>query len=380
MRWYFLILVIFVLTGCSRTSYIPLPSNSVYVNNTNYVFNGTTNNITNNFTTYINTTNNITNDIINNVTNNVTNNITNNFTTINNISAGVFEANLTKSGSTIQLTKQYADGSVRIDNVSDTSGSGGGVSYPTPWANAVNNGGFLKEYDFESVTVGYTGLHIPLAMTVGTTALTNCSTLGGLNGFNTDSSCVTISTNGTSGSGYSFNVGTSGTVQTFQLREGMGSITYFRPLTISQCSVSPCMNWSTGRMGFMNIYTTANVVNGMFCNFTMYNSTHGILNGVIANNSARNVTLTNVIISNNTDYYCLTYASNGTSYFTLYQNISRGNLTTGSAVWNGSINMYPWNLGRKTGHSVIMYKIGNTTPAQIIGQAGYTNIFGNRSL
>lgn len=351
----FIIVMLLMLTGCAPR----------IVNETQTINNITT-------TTYVNETNNITNTIYNGTTTTI--NTTINETTIINNTYYFTAGNSTiQCNGTDKLSNISFNGSM-ISGVCTTDQTGGGTSTTTPWSNAIANGGYLIEYEYESVTAGYTGKYVPTAITAGTSALTNGSTIGSLNGVTIGA--ATVSSNATSQGGYSYQM--SG-ITVFLLKEGSGTAACFRPVGLTTASTNGA-NYTSGRFGYMDIFTaTAQVVDGGFINWTMVNSTHGILKGVVRNNSVANYTTTSLIITNATNLCGMIYADNTSIRFTVWQNGSSP--SDGVSVWNDSINMYPWNQGRTTGHGTVNYAIqANSTGAQVIGEYSYLNAFNNKTI
>jgi len=221
---------------------------------------------------------------------------------------------------------------------------------------------YFKKYDFESMTAGYTTLWAPTPWAAaGTSAL--------IAGNNTHPGMVSVSTSATASSGYCYQItGAS----TYLLDGGYVTELVFKPLTKTG-------NGTMGRFGFMDTFTAAESVDGVYFNMTqMPNNTSIEIIGIASNNSIRTATPTRYNLTNNTFYNLMVWLPSKTQ--ANYYVFSESN----ALLWNDNITVttqqyIPVATGRETSNAVCFWTSGATT-AQLMANLDYISVGSNTSV
>lgn len=297
----------------------------------------------NNFTTYVNTTN----------------NITNNFTLGN--------SSFQCSGTDKLMNVSIVNGLINGTCATDQTGSGSGV----PLFDLIDRDFYYRNTGFESVTAGYLDPWVPTAIGSGTSAVGT--------GLVNHPSVATISSSALLNSGYAYQITNPAT---YLLGQHYVSVISFKPIVVRNLTAnfensSQIINMTQIRFGFMDVFTTATITDGVYLNITQNSTRTFIVNGRTRKTNAQGNTSTNFMLQNNTWYTAMIYmsGSNNVSFY-IYNE-------TQSLIWSDYIDKYiPNATGQETSHALIVFKSGNAsiTQAQILMYVDYMSVGINKSI
>jgi len=213
---------------------------------------------------------------------------------------------------------------------------------------------YYKSYDFESILAGYTNLWIPTPVGGGTSAL--IASLPNHPGIGSITSATTIN------SGYAYQIGS---LISYSLGPG-----YISAATFKLYSQANSTNGTTNlRVGFLDSYTSAMPVDGVYLNFTQIanDTANYTVQAINRNNGVQN--LTNITLNLNGTWISTVIRIN-----TLNQSEFFVMNETGYVLWDTNVsNLIPSAVNRETGDAIYAFRSG-TWSTQVIAHVDYIGV------